>query len=391
MKEIPVYLFVDALGWEIVQKYDFLKDELPFRYSVKMQFGYSSTAIPTILSGEYPNKHNHFSFFYYDPINSPFKIFRFLKYFFGMGLRPSCILNRGRVRRYVSKLFAKLMGYTGYFQLYQVPYDKLCYFNYCEKEDIFASKGLSPLRNLRDVLEESDLRFLISDWRKPESYNLDELEQALLDNKIDFAFVYTAQLDSFLHDSILDENAVSSRLRFYEDRLKSLFTLLKKRGILTKFTVISDHGMTPLKSTVDLMKIVSELELEFAKDYVAIYDSTMARFWYLVPKAKRIIQSRLSKSDCKGSFITEEEKEFYGINFENNKFGEDIFLMETGIQIAPSDLGQKPLNGMHGFTPEDKDSYACLLSTQTPSFAPVEVKDYFHLMKNDIDLLIKNK
>lgn len=391
MREIPVYLFVDALGWEIVQKYDFLKDELPFRYSVKMQFGYSSTAIPTILSGEYPNKHNHFSFFYYDPINSPFKIFRFLKYFFGMGLRPSCILNRGRVRRYVSKLFAKLMGYTGYFQLYQVPYDKLCYFNYCEKEDIFASKGLSPLRNLRDVLEESDLRFLISDWRKPESYNLDELEQALLDNKIDFAFVYTAQLDSFLHDSILDENAVSSRLRFYEDRLKSLFTLLKKRGILTKFTVISDHGMTPLKSTVDLMKIVSELELEFAKDYVAIYDSTMARFWYLVPKAKRIIQSRLSKSDCKGSFITEEEKEFYGINFENNKFGEDIFLMETGIQIAPSDLGQKPLNGMHGFTPEDKDSYACLLSTQTPSFAPVEVKDYFYLMKNDIDLLIKNK
>ena len=283
------------------------------------------------------------------------------------------------------------MGYTGYFQLYQVPYDKLCYFNYCEKEDIFASKGLSPLRNLRDVLEESDLRFLISDWRKPESYNLDELEQALLDNKIDFAFVYTAQLDSFLHDSILDENAVSSRLRFYEDRLKSLFTLLKKRGILTKFTVISDHGMTPLKSTVDLMKIVSELELEFAKDYVAIYDSTMARFWYLVPKAKRIIQSRLSKSDCKGSFITEEEKEFYGINFENNKFGEDIFLMETGIQIAPSDLGQKPLNGMHGFTPEDKDSYACLLSTQTPSFAPVELKYYFHLMKNDIDLLIKNK
>ena len=65
--------------------------------------------------------------------------------------------------------------------------------------------------------------------------------------------------------------------------------------------------------------------------------------------------------------------------------------METGIQIAPSDLGQKPLNGMHGFTPEDKDSYACLLSTQTPSFAPVEVKDYFYLMKNDIDLLIKNK
>ena len=388
MKEIPVYFFVDALGWEIVQKYNFLKDELPFRYSVKMQFGYSSTAIPTILSGEYPNKHNHFSFFYYDPINSPFKIFKLLKYFFGAGLHPRCILNRGRVRRYVSKLFSKIKGYTGYFQLYQVPYDKLCYFNYCEKEDIFAKKGLLPLKNLRDVLEESGLRFLISDWRKPESYNVNELEQALIDNKIDFAFIYTAQLDSFLHDHILDENAVANKLHFYEDRLKSLFILLKEKGILTKFTVISDHGMTPLKSTVDLMNIVSDLKLEFAKDYVAIYDSTMARFWYLTPEAKGIIQNRLSKSDCKGSFLTEKEKELYGVNFENNKFGEDIFLMETGIQIAPSDLGQKPLNGMHGFTPEDKDSYACFLSTHPPSFGPAEVKDFFHLMKGDINSLV---
>ncbi len=61
--------------------------------------------------------------------------------------------------------------------------------------------------------------------------------------------------------------------------------------------------------------------------------------------------------------------------------------MEVGIQIAPCDLGRKPLNGMHGFSPEDKDSNACFLSTHAPSFIPLEVKDYFHLMKKDIDSL----
>ena len=65
MKKTYVYMFVDALGWEIVSKYNFLKDSLVYRKKVEMQFGYSSAAVPTILSGKYPQEHKHFSFFYY--------------------------------------------------------------------------------------------------------------------------------------------------------------------------------------------------------------------------------------------------------------------------------------------------------------------------------------
>ena len=32
-----------------------------------MQFGFSSAAIPTILSGQPPTSHKHLSFYYYDP------------------------------------------------------------------------------------------------------------------------------------------------------------------------------------------------------------------------------------------------------------------------------------------------------------------------------------
>lgn len=387
MKTISAYLFVDALGWEIVKDNDFCMSDFPFRYPVKMQFGYSSTAIPTILSGEYPDKHSHFSFFYYDPVNSPFKAFKFVKYFFGAGLHPNCLLNRGRVRGYLSKLFAWLKGYTGYFQLYRVPYEKLPYLNYCEKKDIFAKNGLFPLENLRDILEDSGIRFLVSDWRKPESYNLAEAEKALLNREVDFAFIYTAQLDAFLHDNVLNPKAVSERLSLYEARLKSFFKRLKEKEISIKFTIISDHGMTPLMGTVDLMKRIDGLELKFAKDYVAVYDSTMARFWYLNLAAKEKIRTRLSSPDCKGSLLTREEKVLYGIDFADNKFGEDIFLMHTGVQIAPCDLGRKPLNGMHGYHPEDEDSYACFLSTHKPAFIPTEVRDFFQLMKNDIDAI----
>ena len=53
--KVKVFVFVDALGWEQVEKYDFLKDLLPHRRKIEMQFGYSCTAIPTILTGKRPD------------------------------------------------------------------------------------------------------------------------------------------------------------------------------------------------------------------------------------------------------------------------------------------------------------------------------------------------
>ena len=384
MKSIPIYLFMDAMGWEIVQNYHFLESELPFRYPVQMQFGYSSTAIPTILTGKYPREHNHFSFYYYDPEHSPFKIFRYLKFFFGAGLHPHCLLNRGRVRGYISRFFAKWKGYTGYFQLYSVPYDKLPFFDYCEKEDIFAPRGLAPLENLHDILLKSGLRFQISNWRLSESENIDIAEKLLLQKKIDFAFIYTAEFDSFLHDHIFDQELIKERVETYASRIKRFLLNLHTAQINFRFHIISDHGMTPTKSTCNLMSKLKALPLIFGKDYASLFDSTMARFWYLTPKAKELIQSRLQQADCPGYFLSQEEKIRYGIDFKNNRFGDDIFLMDTGIQIEPCDLGAKALKGMHGYHPQDKDSYAAWLSTHQPYFIPTEVKDYFTLMKNNI-------
>jgi len=51
------------------------------------------------------------------------------------------------------------------------------------------------------------------------------------------------------------------------------------------------------------------------------------------------------------------------------------------VQIAPSDMGLKPLNGMHGFAPEDKDSQAVVMSTEEIPPEVRRVADYFALMK----------
>ena len=379
-------MFVDALGWEIVSKYNFLKDTLVYRKKVEMQFGYSSAAVPTILSGKHPQEHKHFSFFYYNPNKSPFENFKYLKFFFGAGLHPKCLFNRGRVRRIISRLTAKMLGYTGYFSLYSVPFNKLPLFDYCEKTDIFASGGLSPVENLYDILEASGLKFHISDWRKSEDENIALAKQAIADNA-DFVFVYTGAFDAFMHDNVFDSSAIENKLSAYEQKVYSILQTLSNTGKDFNFTIISDHGMTPTSEVCDLMRIVKSLDLKFGKDYVAFFDSTMARFWY--PTNSQEVKAKIQKalSTCKGHFLSKVEKENYGIDFEDNLYGEDIFITDEGVQISPCDLGSKALNGMHGYMPTAKDSYACMLSNTEPKFEPKHVKDFFALMKSNIEEL----
>ena len=174
-------------------------------------------------------------------------------------------------------------------------------------------------------------------------------------------------------------------MKTYEAKIGGILDALKKSGREYKLTIISDHGMTAKTGTVDLIAKIGELKLKFGRDYVAIFDSTMLRVWYLNPAAKEAVRKRLSQKDCRGALLSEEEKKKYGIDFKNRKFGQDIFLTESGIQIEPSDMGLKSPKGMHGFSPEDKDSYAAMLSTENPPFNPYEVKDFFKLMKADIE------
>ena len=118
--------------------------------------------------------------------------------------------------------------------------------------------------------------------------------------------------------------------------------------------------------------------MAFGRDYGACYDSTMARFYYLKPESKAVIEACMAQFP--GRFLTVEEEKMYGIHRADRHFGDAIFLLDAGIQIVPSDMGRQPLNGMHGFTPEDIHSPAAILSNIPLPDDVNGVKDYFKLM-----------
>ena len=372
-KTIEIFLFIDALGWKIVNDHSFLTDLLPHRRKIDMQFGYSSSAIPTILSGKTPSEHGHLGLFRFAPETSPFKAFSRLAWLF----KPESFWNRGRVRHHLSKLLKKVYGFTGYFQLYRMPLWKLKYMDYCEKQDLFIAHGMGDIANLHDTLKAKGVNFHISDWHLSDDKNYIAAEKAIEDGK-NFLFVYTASFDGVLHDKISDVPAITAKLDEIRRQIEHLYRKAEEYAENVHFTVISDHGMTPLAGTVNIMDAVEKSGLVFGKDYGACFDSTMARFYYLNEKAEPVISGLMKKFP--GHFLSKEEESKYGIYRTDRIFGDAIFLLDAGIQIVPSDMGDKPLNGMHGFAPENEHSFAMILSN-TPIPEKVEnVADYFNFM-----------
>ncbi len=375
-RSVKVFLFSDALGWEIVNRYHFMENELGFRYPVRTQFGYSSTAVPTILSGAPPTAHGHFSFFFLDRAGrSPFKIFRYCHFL----LHPSRIFDNHRIRRRIGNFLKRIFGFTGYFNLYKVPYDRLPLFDYCEKTDIFAPGGLGKVANLRDMLEATGLKYNVSDWRRGDDFNLSEAENLLSAGSVEFLFVYTAGLDGMLHFHVGDPKFVAAELDRFADRVRRLLKAAAANYDDWTLTVFSDHGMTPLTGSVDLRSKIEALNLKFGRDYAACYDSTMLRIWILKPEFRDVLMNAVK--DAPGHWLSADEKRGFEVDFPDGKYGDEIFLLDAGVQLVPGDMGDKPIPGMHGYSPLDKDSEASLLSTSAPPLVPSGIAGFFTLMK----------
>jgi predicted AlkP superfamily pyrophosphatase or phosphodiesterase len=293
-------------------------------------------------------------------------------------LLPRIFETNWRVRNRISILLKKHLGWTGYFQLYSLPISKLKKLDVEEKKDIFKPGGLSNVKSISDIFVGRKIPHHISDYRKCEIDNINDLQKEIEKGKIEFAFLYTADLDGLLHKESKDGENISKKLRWYESQVVRLIKTCEKFYDKVEFMIISDHGMTTYIESLNINKSLNLLEIKEGVDYEVLLDSTMARFIFYNEKAKDEIFKALGTE--KGRFLTSVELAEWGCNFTDNSYGDSIFLVDPGIQIVPCDMGKKALLGMHGYSPMDKDSYACFLSNERPRKKPSWVGDFFELM-----------
>lgn len=384
-RSLTLAVFIDAYGWRVAERHPLLPDELVERRPLDTVFGYSSSCDPTILTGSMPRAHGHFTFFRYAPDTSPFRslapLWRLLSWL------PASLTNRGRLRRYLSRVVGRVLGVTGYFQLYAAPFDRLPLFDYTERRDLYRPGGINGGQlTVFDRLQSADVPFFCSNWRQTDTDNLRDMDAALASGTPRFAYLFLGALDAVLHREGTAGPGVATTVAGYDAGLRRLLATARSQYDDISLMVFSDHGMTDITSTCDLQAVIDALGLVYGKDYAAIYDSTMARFWFMHDEARTQITSALAGVRT-GRILTDDDLARYECDFPGRQYGELFFLLQPGILMLPSDLGRAPLAGMHGFAPEDPDSTAFFGATHRPNGAgPARLADLHDIMLASVGL-----
>lgn len=368
---LALFIMIDALGARFLQDVEFLP-EFEFRSSLRTVLGYSCACEPTILSGRLPQEHGHGAMF--ERRNGESVLDAARPYLW----LPPFLRENHRVRSRIQRRVERLVD--GYFSLYECPVRLLPRFDLVEKRSIFRPGGIRRGDGIFDLLERWQVPWRSYDWRTSEEENLAAVEADIRETRVPWIFLYLPTLDGLLHANGLGGGEVMQHLRWYESRIRRLLQIGDRHAENVECYIFSDHGMANVHGEVDVM---GPIEREFGangRDYLAFYDSTMARFW--TDRTETRVQiAELLESLRVGRILGSDELESLGSNFADRSQGDVLFVVEEGLLILPSYMGREPLAGMHGYHPDGAYSDACFLSLTTPAVQAGHLKDLFEIMR----------
>jgi predicted AlkP superfamily pyrophosphatase or phosphodiesterase len=357
-KKITLCLFIDAFGWEVLRRHpQFLSDLIVDKRPLSTILGYSSACDPSIISGLLPSHHRHWSCFYYSPSTCPYKWVKWLRFL------PSFITDNHRSRHLLSRLIKQLHRFTGYFQIYNVPFAYLPYFDYAEKWRIWGPQGLEKGETIFSHLAKNQIPYFVGDQEPGDQAQLNKVEALIKEQSIKFAYLLLGQLDALMHAVGTKDSGVDQLLQNYDKQIRHLLAVAAENYQEVVFYLFADHGMHNVQEAYNLQQEIESLGLAYGHDYAAVYDSTMGRFWYFNDRARSIIKDCLAKIN-KGRVLSDQELQDLGVYFPDHQFGETIFLMNPGVLIVPSYMGLHKIPGMHGYHPSDPDSAAMICSNR---------------------------
>ena len=239
-----------------------------------------------------------------------------------LGWLPDRIAGYHKIRNRLSRYVAKSKGYTGYFQLYSVPFRYLPWLDYTgEKRHLRARRN--HRRTSLDLRDMESLRqaWNRSDWRNGDDKNYAEAEQLIAKGEVELVYLFTAGLDAVMHRYGPWSPEARSAIQGFEGRIEQLMALAESKYSDVRLAIFSDHGMAEVQQTSDLRLRCERLPLKYGTDYVAVWDSTMARFWFKNnDKAKQTITDLLH-SATEGQIVPPDTLQKWRCDFPDHAYG----------------------------------------------------------------------
>jgi hypothetical protein len=238
---------------------------------------------------------------------------------------------------------------------------------------------------LFEDLMHNNVPFHLSDWRLGEEENLSAAQRDIASGEPRFAYIFLPQLDQLQQTEGTASRRVTDKLRWYEQQVRELIAVARQHYSTVTVSAFSDHGITNIRKECALMQIVNSLPLEFGKDYFAVYDATMARFWFLNREAERLIVDGL---ECHpdGQWLTDETLRRWGCDFPDRRYGDLFFLLKPGVLLNPSFQSRYRLAGVHGFDPSHEESLAFFATNEPKLQRPKGLEDLRRVLTQSVGL-----
>jgi hypothetical protein len=115
--------------------------------------------------------------------------------------------------------------------------------------------------------------------------------------------------------------------------------------------LFSDHGMTRVTRSFDIWSYLEWCGFRLGKEYLAFINSTVVPLWFDSGRRREIVDC-LNRSGA-GHVLTDAERYRLHLRVPNNRFGDECFLADEGVECVPNfiNLARDKGQGMHGYNP----------------------------------------
>jgi len=191
-------------------------------------------------------------------------------------------------------------------------------------------------------------------WIEPKINALESiaLKKAIKSLKVfDLVFVKLNSLDRLGHKY----GPLSSEIR---NRVKYLDSLLYEniKKALNEYKdllviVMSDHGMCPVHSIINIEQKLRQLPIKVKQDYFVYLGTTVTLFWFKNKVARERVEKLLDGLNDFGKVLSDEDLRNLGLGgIDRSLYGELIFALYEGNVFHPDFYyRRKPPKGMHGY------------------------------------------
>jgi Type I phosphodiesterase / nucleotide pyrophosphatase len=360
LTKVTIFFQLDAC------RNDYINNNIytPFLFNLK-QRGISGGLIPTFgfepdsayFAGLSPDEADGGAQFWHDLNDSPFS-------FLGQWARVLNLLPDlpERVLRRLIKCIAKRRCISPTLTTARIPFNLLKYFSLSMQVKM-DSPTFVKSDSIFDSLRNSGKTYLyhgLPDYKIDLDSIATRVEKDLV-TPLDFAFFHIGDLDRVGHKYGPESEEIRAALKSVDKRIEQIYKVAKNRFEEIHLVIMGDHGMMEVRRHLDIWSELKKLPIKLERDYLVFLDSTMARFWFSSTHAEKLIVDLLNNIGA-GQIIGKSEKDKYHLNYSHAKFGEIIFLVDSGVLIFPNFYqNKKPVKGMHGYAPKTPEQQSALL------------------------------